>query len=230
MFKNFLLIIFVWIASWLFYEFIRHELKEPAPDYTYIDFSSLLAKDIEANGVKFKISKEFHSTYIVNSSSFTLHISPSEHLPFKKLGTGSSNSLRILVKAVNDEERMRSVYTLAKATDEKKESENRPYFVGYSGDFKMFNSDHSSPFTYYLKEDSNGYPIVITDPGDWSHGYRVYRRLNSNIEIDYVFTKAIDLSSWDLLDNYILQILDSLQQPYNKKIMAGTREQRASHI
>jgi hypothetical protein len=205
------------LVIWLFYEYVRYELRNDPPELVFIDFSEVLSKSYSDSNVEFIIPRKFNPTYIKSSQFFTFYLSAPEHdLPFKKLGTGSSDSLRVLIRAVDDEKKMRSVNKLKYFQNKKPVRKNVPYFVGREGDFEKHQYEYGSKKTiafYYHKIDNNRKPIVIDDPGEWSAGYRVYRRLNKNIEIDYVFSKELGIKQWDILDKYILRTINSFQQP-----------------
>jgi hypothetical protein len=220
------LILFLSLGA-TFYAFMKNEIREPEPAFTVIDFSFALSGSHDSNHAKFKIPKIYNPTHTKDSKLATIYIKPTrEGYPFPKLGTGNSKSVRVLIKVVDEERKMRSVYKLSRAVNEKTESKNIPYLVGNYGVFDKYHFDYgskkSSIGTYYHTKDDNSDPVIITDPGEWSVGYRVYRRFNSNIELDYIFTKEISIQDWKLLDQYILKTIASFQSPYNKKINKDT--------
>jgi hypothetical protein len=219
--------IFFLLVGLTLYGVVKNEIKESEPAFTNIDFSFALSGSHDTNHAKLKIPKSYNPTYIKNSKRATFYITPTkEGYPFPKLGTENSKSIRVTIRVVENESKMKSVYKLARAVNEKIEGESIPYLVGIDGEFTKYHFDYGSKKsnigTYYLTNDANFEPIIISDPGEWSVGYHVYRRLNSSIELDYIFTKKINIQDWFLLDNYILEILKPFQSPYNKEINKDT--------
>lgn len=223
-----LFILAVALFSLFSYAIIIDINKEQPSDYVDVDLSLIVPISENSNSFKFRIPKKFNATYRQGDSYFTFYVKPSsEGLPFEKIGPTNSNHLRVVVKAVDSEKRMRSGYLIKESQCIPIEKKNSPCFVGELGKFDKYEYDYWSKKTtigtYFHKKDVDGSPIVIADPGDWSVGFRAYRRLNDNIEIDYVFSKNVGIEQWSALDKYVVDTIISFQSPYNKSLQRTSR-------
>lgn len=226
--KKLLFLLAAALFSLFSYNIIIDSSKEKPSDYVDVDLSWIVPISEDSNSFKFRIPKEFNATYRKGDSYFTFYVKPtSEGLPFEKIGPTNSNHLRVLVKVVDSEKRMRSVYLIKESQCVPIEKKNSPCFVGERGEFDKYEYDYGAKKTtigtYFHKKDVNGSPIVIDDPGDWSVGFRAYRRLNDNIEIDYVFSKKVGIEQWNTLDKYVVDTIISFQSPYNKALQRTSR-------
>jgi hypothetical protein len=215
MFKYIKIITIVWICSWLLYEFARTTFKDQKPEFTIVDFNQKINKKIDV----FRIHKKYHPTYTGRYLTFSFYISPEDlAFHFKKLGA-VNESLSISVNIDVESNKMRSVNSFKRISER---TDQYKYLMDVDYNFKKYSYEYGSKTktvaSYFIKKDENGYAIVINDPGNWSVGRRVYRRVNEIIELDYVMTKDIKIEDWDILDKFIINKINSFKMPYNKSL------------
>jgi len=126
-----------------------------------------------------------------------------------KAGPTPSNSINVMVLARG--EHQRSHYYLERTTNNLNHSKVNDGFDIYN---EEIGKNGQTPITYYIKTDTKGQPIVITHPDGLN--LRAYRSIDNNIELDYVFSKELDMADWDTLDELMISILESFKQPPNK--------------
>ena len=119
-----------------------------------------------------------------------------------KAGPTPDNNVSVLVRA----KKLRSEYTVKRIT-------SLPASSGKLSEFDVYHqrigTDGRTEVTYYIRNDNNGFPIVITHVGRLN--LRVYRAVNKNLEFDYVFSKELKLSDWERLDKLMLDTFNSFR-------------------
>lgn len=137
---------------------------------------------------------EFHVQY-PTGKIFTLSTKPNKE------------SIRVLVTAT-EREKMRSTFYVQKAAG----------LLEKKGDFLIFaepllshqNDNRTSGETFLVYTDKSGQKAVIIEG---LRTYRVYLPFSETIELDYQFSKEINLSEFAKLDALIVQVVNSLQVP-----------------
>jgi len=171
---------------------------------TIIDLSNYLPEKSIHN--KFIVPHAYYGTDS-NQNYFTFILSfRSNELPFKTIGPNPANTLRIIVRAEKNIDKLRGNYTARNIMAKYEPVSTVSGFEIYEA---KIGKNKSTTSVHYIKLDKNNNPIVITRSGNLN--LRVYRSIGNGLELDYVFSNQLKIEHWEILDKYILNVLSAFK-------------------
>ena len=183
----------------------------------HIDLSEGAINEAEKKEALFKVSEKYKPH--VTESSFYFYFKYPEGTPYTGYETPVPyNRVRVDLGHSIKPEALLSEYVLRK-TQPKDGPLSTPWFLESKDGLNIYKYSYggSELGTYFKFVTKEGKNIVIDDPGSWSRVYKVYTKLSSHMELDYLFNKnlvrgpAHFIEDVPLIDKAALKLVQSFQ-------------------
>lgn len=213
-----LLVLFGLFMYWATSDIPLPKNAKKVGDVIHIDIGEGSTNDAEKKEALFVVPERFKPG--VSESGFAFYFKYPVATPY----TGNESpvpldSVRVVIRHHAKIEAARSSYILLHTQPKDGPLFATPWFVESKDGVEIyqFKIDSSAIGTYFKFVATDGGTMLAEDGGDWSHAYRVDRKLTPHIELTYLFSKKLVrgpqyfIEDVTAVDNIVLKLVKAFQ-------------------
>lgn len=208
-----IIIILILIFSFFLISVLASKFIYSNKSFIKINFDESLSNKNE--NLIFIVPKKFNPDITNNKKMFRIRFDYKTRVPVHGGSITEGDVVSVLV-CYSEDGFMRSESAIDKVQEFDGGIGNVPYLVGNYNGMDIYEYDFGSQSItlgrMYVYRDSNE-NIVVVDGGPESYSvYRVYRKYNNNIELDYSFGKEHGPGDFEEIDASVIQVISSFQK------------------